>query len=92
MFKPLNSYVLIRRAMTPKAIGSIALPDRATRPRDYGEVVAVGDHVAVVSVGQNVYFQGYAALALEHTAELGLPLDDREYVLVEDSSLIGVLE
>jgi chaperonin GroES len=95
-FRPLGEKVLIQLAQKDgKTASGIILPNQENAPEKYGQVIAVGpgyrdvnhpDQVSPVSVlpGQTVLLPEYGGT--------DVTINGTEYVLVNDSALLGVLE
>lgn len=95
MFKPLHNYVLLERIEEENiTAGGIIIPDNAKEKPSRGRVIAVGSGAYVgdelipmtVKVGDVVMFAKWAASANE------IKLDGREYVLIKESDILGILE
>ena len=95
MFKPLHNYVLLERIEEENiTAGGIIIPDNAKEKPSRGRVIAVGSGAYVgdelipmtVKVGDVVMFAKWAASANE------IKLDGREYVLIKESDVLGILE
>ena len=85
-FKPLGDRVLLKvqEAVTKTASG-IIIPDNASKERPtQAQVVAIGNDVEHVAVGENVIFSQYAKSAT-------VTLDDQEYIIMEVSEILGTL-
>ena len=84
-FKPLGKRVLIERLEEATTTASgIIIPDNAKEKPLNGKVIAVGDKVKVVGVGDTVVFGKYAGSELA--------LDGKEYLIMEDKDILGVME
>ena len=95
MFKPLNNYVLIKRIDEDnKTAGGIIIPDTAREKPARGEVVAVGDGefqngarmAMTVKPKDIVLVAKWAASANE------VKIDGKEYVLVKESDILGMIK
>ncbi len=95
MFKPLHNYVLLERIEEEnKTAGGIIIPDNAKEKPSRGRVIAVGNGAYVgdelipmtVKAGDVVMFAKWAASANE------IKLDGRDYVLIKESDILGILE
>lgn len=95
MFKPLHNYVLLERIEEEnKTAGGIIIPDNAKEKPSRGRVIAVGNGAYVgdelipmtVKAGDIVMFAKWAASANE------IKLDGRDYVLIKESDILGILE
>jgi len=85
-FKPLADRVLLKvqEAETTTASG-IIIPDNASKDKPtQAEVVAIGNDVEHVSVGDNVIFSQYARSTT-------VTLDNMEYLIMEVNEILGVL-
>lgn len=85
-FKPLGDRVLLKvqEAVTKTASG-IIIPDNASKEKPtQAEVVAIGNDVEHVNVGDNIIFSQYARSA-------SVTLDDTEYLIMEVSEILGTL-
>lgn len=95
MFKPLNNYVLIKRMDEDnKTAGGIIIPDTAREKPARGEVIAVGDGefqngartTMTVKPKDIVLVAKWAASANE------VKIDGKEYVLVKESDILGIIK
>ncbi len=95
MFKPLHNYVLLERIEEEnKTAGGIIIPDNAKEKPSRGRVIAVGDGAfdgddrvpMTVQVGNVVLFAKWAASANE------VKIDGKDYVLVKETDILGILE
>ena len=95
MFKPLNNYVLLQRIEEEtKTSGGIIIPDTAREKPSRGTVIAVGDGLIengarvpmTVKPGDTVLFAKWAASANE------VKIDGKEYVLVKESDILGIIK
>ena len=95
MFKPLNNYVLIKRMDEDnKTAGGIIIPDTAREKPARGEVIAVGDGefqngacmAMTVKPKDIVLVAKWAASANE------VKIDGKEYVLVKESDILGIIK
>lgn len=87
-FKPLADRVLVEPvAAETKTASGIIIPDTAKEKPQEGVVVAVGegkkDEPLTVKVGDKVLYGKYAGTELK--------LDGKEYLIVRESDLLGVL-
>ena len=84
-FKPLGKRVLIERLEEATTTASgIIIPDNAKEKPLNGKIIAVGDKVKVVGVGDKVVFGKYSGNELT--------LDGKEYLIMEDKDILGVME
>ena len=95
MFKPLNNYVLLERIEEEnKTAGGIIIPDNAREKPSRARVVAVGNGIfengarvpMTVKSGDVVLFAKWAASANE------VKIDGKDYVLVKESDILGILD
>ncbi len=95
MFKPLHNYVLLERIEEEnKPAGGIIIPDNAKEKPSRGRVIAVGtgtyagdEHIPMtVKNGDVVLFAKWAASANE------IKLDGKDYVLVKETDILGIIE
>lgn len=87
-FKPLADRVLVEPvAAETKTASGIIIPDTAKEKPQEGVVVAVGegkkDEPLTVKVGDRVLYGKYAGTELK--------LDGKEYLIVRESDLLGIL-
>lgn len=95
MFKPLHNYILLERINEDnKTAGGIIIPDTAKEKPSRGRVIATGDgiyengNVIPVSVKTDdiVLFAKWASSANE------VKIDGRDYVLIKESDILGILK
>ncbi len=95
MFKPLHNYVLLERIEEEnKTAGGIIIPDNAREKPSRGRVIAVGagayvgDELVPMTVrqGDTVLFAKWASSAND------VKIDGRDYVLIKESDILGILE
>ena len=95
MFKPLHNYVLLERIEEEtKTAGGIIIPDNAKEKPSRGRVIAVGagvyngDKLIPVAVKENdvVLFAKWASSVNE------VKIDGKDYVLIKESDILGILE
>jgi chaperonin GroES len=95
MFKPLHNYVLLERIEEENiTAGGIIIPDNAKEKPSRGRVIATGngtyngDDLIPLSVkaGDVVLFAKWAATANE------VKIDGRDYVLIKETDILGILE
>lgn len=95
MFKPLHNYVLLERIEEEnKTAGGIIIPDNAREKPSRGRVIATGagayaDGALIpmtVKNGNVVLFAKWAASANE------IKLDGKDYVLVKETDILGIIE
>jgi len=84
-FQPLGKRVLIERVEEATTTASgIIIPDNAKEKPLNGKVIAVSKEVKEISVGDTVVFGKYAGSELS--------LDGKEYLVMEDKDILGVLK
>jgi len=88
-FKPLADRVLVEpTAAETKTASGIIIPDTAKEKPQEGTVVAVGngkkDEPMSVKVGDKVLYGKYSGTELK--------LDGKDYLIVRESDLLGVIE
>jgi chaperonin GroES len=95
MFKPLHNYVLLERIEEENiTAGGIIIPDNAKEKPSRGRVVATGpgayagDDLIPMSVKENdvVLFAKWASSVNE------VKIDGRDYVLIKESDILGILD
>jgi chaperonin GroES len=95
MFKPLHNYILLERIEEENiTAGGIIIPDNAREKPSRGRVINVGDGVYVgeklvpvsVKTGDVVLFAKWASSANE------VKIDGRDYVLIKETDILGILE
>ncbi len=95
MLKPLNNYVLLERMEEEtKTAGGIIIPDNAKEKPSRGRVIAVGDGEIshgvrvpmTVKTGDVVMFAKWASSANE------VKIDGRDYVIIKESDILGILK
>ena len=95
MLKPLNNYVLLERLEEEtKTAGGIIIPDNAKEKPSRGRVIATGDGEVskgtripmTVSVGDVVMFAKWASSANE------VKIDGKDYVIIKESDILGILK
>ena len=95
MFKPLHNYVLLERIEEENiTAGGIIIPDNAKEKPSRGRVIATGngtyngDNLIPMSVkaGDVVMFTKWAASVNE------VKIDGRDYVLIKETDILGILE
>ena len=83
-FKPLGDRLLVERVEEVNTTASgIIIPDNAKEKPSQGKVLAIGSDVEEVNVGDTVVFGKYAGT--------DLVLDDKEYLVMELSDILGVI-
>lgn len=95
MFKPLHNYVLLERIEEENiTAGGIIIPDNAREKPVRGRVIATGsgvyngDKLIPVAVKENdvVLFAKWASSANE------IKLEGRDYVLIKETDILGIIE
>jgi chaperonin GroES len=95
MFKPLHNYVLLERINEETTTaGGIIIPDNAREKPSRGRVIATGaglrdgGELVPISVHENdiVLFAKWAPSANE------IKLDGRDYVLIKETDILGIIE
>ena len=95
MFKPLHNYILLERIEEEnKTAGGIIIPDNAKEKPSRGRVIATGDGIfengqkipVSVKSGDVVLFAKWAASANE------VKIDGRDYVLIKENDILGILQ
>lgn len=95
MFKPLHNYVLLERIEEENiTAGGIIIPDNAKEKPSRGRIIAVGDGIfsgdkiipLSVKVGDVVMFTKWASTANE------VKIDGRDYVLIKETDILGILK
>jgi len=83
-FKPLGDRLLVERLEEANTTASgIIIPDNAKEKPSKGKVLAVGSDVEEVKEGDIVVFGKYAGT--------DLVLDDNEYLVLEVSDVLGIV-
>jgi len=84
-FQPLGKRVLIERVEESKTTASgIIIPDNAKEKPLNGQVIAVSKEVEGISINDTVVFGKYAGSELS--------LDGKEYLVMEDKDILGILK
>ncbi len=93
-FKPLHDRVLLQRVeQENKTSGGILIPDTAQEKPIQGKIVAVGDGVRlengqiqplILKVGNTVLFGKWAGTEIK--------LDGKEYIIMKESEILGIVE
>jgi len=83
MIKPMNNWILVKvEKVTEKA--GIVLPDTAQKEEEVVEVLAVGEEVTDVSVGQRV-------VAMPQSGQ-SIPINGKESVFIKETDVIAIIE
>jgi chaperonin GroES len=84
-FKPLGDRVLVKRIEEEnKTASGIIIPDNAKEKPSRAEVLAKGDFVKSIEVGETVVFGKYAGTELK--------LDGEDYLVLEVKDIFGVIK
>lgn len=83
---PVGKRILVRQEVAEeKTKSGLIIPDSAKKDRpERGEVVAIGDAISGVAVGDIVYFGGYDNQEIE--------IDDTTYLIIKHDNISGVLK
>jgi chaperonin GroES len=83
---PVGKRILVKQEVVEeKTKSGLILPDSGKKDRpERGEVIAIGEPLAGVSVGDTVYFGGYDNQEIE--------LGDDKYLVVKHDNISGVLK
>jgi chaperonin GroES len=83
-FKPLGDRLLVERVEEVNTTASgIIIPDNAKEKPSQGKVLAIGSDVDEVNIDDVVVFGKYSGTELT--------LDDKEYLVLEISDVLGVV-
>ncbi len=83
-FKPLGERVLVKRAeVESKTASGIYIPDNAKEKPQTAKVVAIGNKVEDVKVGDVIVFEQYRGTEFK--------LDGEEYLILNIENVIGVM-
>ena len=77
--KPVGNRLLVKRSEVKTTRGGIYLPETAQEKPKQGTVVALGEKVTELKVGDEVYFTSYAGSEITVSGQTGhliLPVDD----------------
>lgn len=84
-FQPLGKRVLIERVEESKTTASgIIIPDNAKEKPLNGKVIAVSEEIKSISINDTVVFGKYAGSELS--------LDGKEYLVMEDKDILGIIK
>lgn len=95
MFKPLHNYVLLERIEEENITsGGIIIPDNAREKPSRGQVIAVGDGLydgddlvpMTVKTDDVVLFAKWAPSVNE------VKLDGKDYVLIKETDILGIIK
>ena len=92
MLRPLSDYILIERIEAPEMKGRLYIPEQSKERPQEGIVIATGPgliedgkrQTMPVMVGEKILFGKYSGNDVK--------LDDKEYVIMRASEVLGVLE
>ena len=86
-FQPLGDRVLIKvKEVETQTASGIYIPDNATQEKPtQAEIVAIGNDVKDVKVGNQVVFTKYAKSAT-------VTLDNTDYLVMETAEILGVMK
>ncbi|RBQ29447.1 co-chaperone GroES [Aliarcobacter vitoriensis] len=83
-FKPLGERVLVERTeVENKTASGIIIPDNAKEKPQTAKVVAIGNKVEDVKVGDVIVFEQYRGTELK--------LEEKEYLILNIENVIGVM-
>ena len=84
-FQPLGKRVLIERVEESKTTASgIIIPDNTKEKPLNGKVIAVSEEIKSISINDTVVFGKYAGSELS--------LDGKEYLVMEDKDILGIIK
>ena len=84
-FQPLGKRVLIERVEEATTTASgIIIPDNAKEKPLKGKIIAVSNEVKEITVNDTVVFGKYAGSELT--------LDGKEYLVMEDKDILGIMK
>ena len=83
-FKPLGERVLVERIEEVSTTASgIIIPDSAKDKPSQGTVIAIGNDVEEIKVGDTIVFGKYSGNEIT--------LDNKEYIIMDESDALGIL-
>ncbi|MDM5271284.1 co-chaperone GroES [Sulfurovum sp. zt1-1] len=83
-FKPLGDRLLVeRREEATTTASGIIIPDNAKDKPSQGTVIAIGNEVENINVGDTIVFGKYAGSEIT--------LDSKVYLIMEESDALGIL-
>ena len=83
-FRPLGERVLVERVEEVSTTASgIIIPDSAKDKPSQGTVIAIGNDVEEIKVGDTIVFGKYSGNEIT--------LDNKEYIIMEESDALGIL-
>lgn len=84
-FQPLGNRVLVERVEDAQTTASgIIIPDNAKEKPSQGKIVAVGDDVEAISVGDTVVFGKYSGN--------DITLDGTDYLIMDADDIFGIIK
>lgn len=95
MFKPLHNYVLLERLNEEtKTAGGIIIPDNAQEKPSRGRVIAVGPGVYMGDdlIPMTVKADDVVLFAKWASSVNDVKIDGRDYVLIKETDILGILE
>lgn len=86
-FTPLGDRVLVKvQEVETQTASGIYIPDNASKEKPtQAEVVAIGDEVKNIAVGDTIVYTKFARTA-------NVTLDEQEYLVMEVAEILGVLK
>ena len=85
-FRPLGKRILVRRApQVEQTAGGIIIPDLYQDRPTEGEILAVGDEVEKVKIGDIVLFAKFAGSTIENQ-------DEGDLIVIVEDNVLGVLD
>lgn len=85
-FRVIGEKILVQRDSKEEFEG-LVVPDAVQRPPRCGRVLAVGDEVTRIKVGEKVYFHEYAGQFLEATQDL----EESDLIVMREDEVLTVL-
>lgn len=83
-FKPLGERVLVKRTeVENKTASGIYIPDNAKEKPQTAQVVAIGNKVEDVKVGDTIVFEQYRGTEIK--------LEGKDYLVLNVENIIGVM-
>ena len=83
-FRPLGERVLVKRTeVENKTASGIYIPDNAKEKPQTAEVVAIGNKVEDVKVGDTIVFEQYRGTEIK--------LEGKDYLVLNVENIIGVM-
>ncbi|MBD3791888.1 MAG: co-chaperone GroES [Campylobacterales bacterium] len=83
-FKPLGDRLLVERVEEVSTTASgIIIPDNAKDKPSQGTVIAIGNDVEEINVGDTIVFGKYSGTEIT--------IDSKEYLIMEQSDALGIL-